>query len=302
MQKRLVVCLLAFLPALILFAVVSADFSPTHSDEFEDAATLSNWTALGSNATTASTIDIDTSEDGKLVIVPTVLNHNGWYNSSIGPYLYKEVTGDFIVTSHIIAGNVADHNAPPTGTYNSAGFIVRDPASTTPQMQNWIMYNLGAQVYDNEAEHSLATEAKTTINSTSVLTLRPTASATSNAGQLTLCRSGSTFYAFKWMDDEAGWLLEETLVRPDLPATLQVGTVVNGWTNATLRAQFDYVRVYTGTVESSADCLAQITTPTSVGMLENSAEASGVEIWHISALILGVSLIALWKLRPQRKN
>lgn len=178
---------------------------------------------------------------------PTAFHHNGWYASSIGSYVYKLIEGDFISTSHVIAGNVNDHLAPPTGEYNSAGFVVRDPASHDPNApQNWLMYNHGAQVYNNAAGHNLAIEAKNTINSTSVLALRPTASNQSNSGQLTVCRSGETFYLFKWMDDEADWLLEETIVRPDFPTTLQVGLVGNAWTGSNLRAQFDYMRIYTG--------------------------------------------------------
>ena len=298
MQKRLVVCLLTFLPLILVFGAVSAEFSFLLSDEFNNASTLSDWTALASNDTTATTIDIDTSEADKLVIVPAVFNQNGWFASSIGPYLYKEVTGDFIVTSHIIAGNVNDHDTPPTGSYNSAGFVIRDPASTMPQSpQNWIMYNVGAQVYDDTAGHTLATEAKTTVNSSSVLTLRPTASATSNAGQLALCRSGSTFYAFKWMDDEAGWTLEEAMSRPDLPETLQVGTVVNGWTSANLRAQFDYVRVYTGTVGSSAECLTQLTAPTSVSVVASSTKDFPLSIDHALLLATILTLTIHWKTR-----
>ncbi len=243
----------------------SSQFSVALSDEFSDAATLGDWTPLPSNSVTAALEDIDTSEPGKLVMVPADLSQNGWFGSSVGPFRYKLVTGDFVATSHIVAGNVGVPNDPgvaPTGTYNSAGFVARDPTSaSSPSGESWIMYNHGTQVFDATAGHALATESKTTIDSTSVLTLRPVQSETSNAGELMICRSASLFHMFRRMDDETSWTLEETYSRPDLPETLQVGLVVNGWTNATLRAQFDYFRILNDPVTDADDCLAQLPEP-----------------------------------------
>lgn len=244
--------------------MASAQLSTVLSDEFDDASSLSDWTPLPSNPITAGLEDVDSSEPGKLVMIPAVFNQNGWFGSSVGAFRYKLVEGDFVVASHIIAGNVNspnDDTVPPTGTYNSAGFVVRDPASFQPDNENWLMYNHGAQVFSPSAGHSLATETKTTVESTSVLTLRPTMTPTSNAGQLALCRRGNLFHMFKWMDDEADWTLEATYSRPDLPQTLQVGAVVNGWTQASLRAQFEYVRIWNGPIPDLPDCLAAVPEP-----------------------------------------
>ena len=306
-MKRLTICIASCLVALILVGLVSAEFSVTLSDEFNDATSFSDWTLGPAPAETWLTMDIDTSSPGRLVMVPSNINHNlqtsnnGWYAGSRGPYLYKMISGDFIATAYITSGNVADHSAPPTGSYNSSGFVARDPASGAGS-ENWVMYNHGAQVFDSGAGHRLATEAKTTVNSTSVLTLRPTGSATTNAGRLTLCRSGDIFHMFKWMEDESGWTLEESASRPDMPDTLQVGLVVNGWTNPNLYAEFDYVRIYTGTVANSAECLEQMSAPLSVSVVGNSAESRTNPIFALTIFSALMIVIILWKTRLNHVN
>lgn len=275
-------------------AATSTDYAPTLSDEFNDAATLANWQSLATNSTTAITIDIDSSTPGHLVMVPSNIRHtgqpnnNGWYANGRGPYLYKEVSGDFIVTSYIIASNVQDAGGAPTGDYNSAGYVLRDPASVSGS-ENWIMFNHG---YQTAASGGLATEGKTTVNSSSVLTL--TATGGVNSGQLTVCRIGDHYYMYKLMDGMADWELDHAMVRPDLPDTLQVGLVVNGWTQPDLYAAFDYVRFYTGTIEQSADCINQLTVPTEVGMRRSSAEVRSATYLPLLAALAACTPSLLW--------
>ena len=269
---RRLVFLLAYSLAMIIFISLGSAFltGPTSyarvettlnllSDEFDDPATLSNW--LEGPSTAYDLLDIDASNPGQLTFVPTIFANNAWYADYQAPLRYKLVTGDFAVVSYVSAGNrfEADPGSvPATGQFNSAGFLARDPASDAPGgSENYIMLNLGFQIND------LSTEAKTTINSSSVLTL--TSANGAHRGRLLLCRLDDTFYLYRHLDNESDWLLLETMVRADLPETLQVGLVVNAWdetpANSSLYAQFDYVRFAAQAPSSPSECTTLIDAP-----------------------------------------
>lgn len=271
LMKRLSILFAYNLVILLLICLASALFSEQVatanveatldllSDEFDDPATLSNW--LEGPSTAYDLLDIDTSNPGQLTFVPTANANNAWYETYQAPFRYKLVTGDFAVVTYVNAGNRTQPDpgsSPPTGQFNSAGFLARDPASDEPDgAENYIMFNLGYQIND------LSTEAKTTINSSSVLTLTSTSG--SYQGRLLMCRIGATFYTYRHLDNEADWVLVETMMRDDLPATLQVGLVVNAWdetpANSTLYAQFDYVRFAAQPPTSQTDCTTFIDAP-----------------------------------------
>ena len=277
-MRRLLLTLIIVLPLLAIGIGVAA-LAPPLSDDFNNAATLSDWSE--GPVSTYDLMDINTSQSGQLVIVPTNLLHNAWYAGNYGPYRYKLVSGDFIATTYVTAGNVNNHSAPPTGSYNAAGFVIRDPSSGAGD-EDWVMFNLGNQAA------GLATEAKTTIDSTSVLTL--TAAAT-NAGRLSVCRSGDTFYMYRWLDGESGWSTQEVIIRPDLPTTMQVGPIAHGWTNADLYAQFDYVHIITGSFGTSAACANMLgIVPTAVTVSSTSTTPNSHPTL-IVAVVLAVLLL-----------
>ena len=217
---------------------------PSTSDELGDPSTLGDW-ALGPT-TLWDALDIDATEPGHLTIAPTDLAYNGWYQDFTGPFLYKLVTGDFVAVSRVRAGQVGDLDAAPTGLYNSAGILARDPTSV-PGDSNWIHFNLGNQ------DGFLGTETK--ITDTSVSTLYLTSSGTSHAGVLGMCRVGSTFYTWRLMDGSESFEATETLTHTALPATLQVGMEVNAWLDTDLEAAFDYLRVGAGGGITQENCL-----------------------------------------------
>lgn len=245
---------------LALFTVTLLALTPTLlamsplDDEFDNAATLSDWTE--GPVTTYDLLDIDTSTPDHLAFVPTASYHNGWFGHYMGPFRYKMITDNFAATTYVRTVNVNDHNAPPTGQYNSAGFMLRDPASDATGMQSYVMFNLGFQ--DTE----LATEGKTTINSTSVLSL--TSSMGSYEGELLFCRVGSMLYLYRNLDNESDWVLTEQINRPDFPATMQLGFIVNAWLDGDLYAEFDYARFVTTGIDSQTDCVTAFDVPTAV--------------------------------------
>ena len=257
-----VTLLISLGPTRLSSPVTQARIEPTLnllSDEFDDPATLSNW--LEGPSTAYDLLDIDTANPGQLTFVPTIFANNAWYAGYQAPFRYKLVSGDFSVVTYVNAGNRFEPDpgsVPATGQFNSAGFVARDPASDEPGgSENYVMFNLGFQIDE------LSTEAKTTINSTSVLTL--TSSNGSHQGRLLMCRIGATFYTYHHLDNEADWVLMETMQRDDLPETLQVGLVVNAWdetpANSSLYAQFDYVRFAAQTPAIPSECTAFIDAP-----------------------------------------
>lgn len=204
------------------------------SDEFNAACSLSGFAA---EQQTFVTTDIDTRRDGHLVLTFNADSpaENGWYQNLRGPGLFKAVSGDFIVRTSVTARSVASAEQPPTQDFNSAGLLVRDPASTTGA-ENWVMYDVGYQY------GFVGVESKTTQNSNSVLTLTPTDNRF--AGELVVCREGSTLRMFRRLTGESGFTQDNSFDRPDLPNGLEAGLIVNGWEAIPdLQAEFDYFRV-----------------------------------------------------------
>jgi hypothetical protein len=218
------------------------------SDEFDDPATLSNWRLLHveeSRPAQHSTLAIDTVDSGRLTLVPV---HSGWYADGTGPFLFKEITGDFVVQIHVNAGNVENHDIAPTREYNAAGILVRDPDSVSGD-QDWLAFNLGYQSNQN----GVGTEGKTTVDSVSTLYLNPGA----RSGRLSLCRLGNTYHMLRWLDDESSWTEVHTFTRADLPDRVQVGMMANGWTPPPdLYATFSWIRF--APAQSMSDCTSEL--------------------------------------------
>lgn len=223
------------------------------SDEFDDASTRSRWRLwqdVSGEDPRHELLDIDQTHPGMLTIRPRA---GGWYAEHEGPLLYKLVDGDFLVETWVAASKVGDPDAPPDQPYNSAGLLVRDP-NHAPGRDNWVMYNVGRQ------DGRVASEGKTTVDSQSVLELVEGA----RQGRLRICRLGSQLVLARQLDGEAAFTVTQRYDRGDLPGTLQVGTIVNGWNSLgpepnldvapDLEATFDYVRFSRPTTE--ADCTA----------------------------------------------
>jgi hypothetical protein len=220
------------------------------SDEFDDPARLSQWTIRHEDEGTPNTIEELAVAGGRLLIRPLA---GGWYGDYVGAMLYKPVSGDFIVETHVQTVSRADGSSPPSLPFNSGGLIVRDPASA-PGNQNWLTNNVGFQ------SASVATEGKTTVGSHSELFLRNG----TQSGILRICRFGSTFVLARRLEGEDAFIETHRFDRPDLPDQVQVGMMANGWNStggdpdttqsADVDASFDYVRFWVPEAES--DCLA----------------------------------------------
>src|SRR5207244_6689893 len=98
-----------------LTAIASADDLAPLSDEFNDASTLANWKRVyaveGWGANQLEAQDINTTRPGKMLMMPFT---STWYNDYRGELTFKEVQGDFVVTTDVEAtaraGGVAPHS------------------------------------------------------------------------------------------------------------------------------------------------------------------------------------------------
>ena len=219
------------------------------SDEFNDPSTLARWTVREEAEGDPPATERVAIADGRLQLIPTA---GGWFGDWVGALLFKTVSGDFIVETHVTASSRTNPDAAPGLPFNSGGLLVRDPASV-PGDQSWIAHNVGYQ------SASVATEGKTTVSSQSMLFLVDGI----HHGRLRVCRIGDMFVLARQLDDESAWTETHRFERPDLPAQLQVGMMANGW-NSTgadpdlgltpdVDVSFDYVRFHLAADEG--DCL-----------------------------------------------
>lgn len=272
----------------VLSAVVEDDPLAAESDDFERSATLADWTLLSDvegPPVLHDRVDIDVAEPGALVIEPNRYDDPtlgdggagpGWFQDRKGPLLYREITGDFAARVHVRVGRRDGIHLRPDGAFQAAGFVLRDPSSIAPRGdERWLMFNLGWQF------QAMATELKTTFpdgpdaddESQSTLMLDPVGV---QAATLVACRVGDHFRFWRRLDGEGGWTEQvpdpalvyadnagvaypdfatDGFVRPDLPATLQVGLMVGMWEEGAappVRGAFD--EVWFGTPADEADC------------------------------------------------
>lgn len=238
------------------------------SDEFNKASTLQQWIRHDQTEGWPSQIDrldIDKTHRGSLTLVPYT---GTWYGDYRGVYLYKEVTGDFVVTSRLkVTGKKTDI---PTGIYELAGLLVRAPKTITaetwePNQENWLYLNFGTP---DHTDH-MVLDSKTVVNSGYTWEEIP---APTGWVQIKIARIGSAFFQFYKYDHQKKWTFLKRYDRPDLPDTLQVGMNAHGNTDksfgmdpktfnstlfngpeehADLVAEFDYVRFQTPDVPES---------------------------------------------------
>ncbi len=240
------------------------------SDEFSSPQ-LAGWSDLFPALHSELSL---TQVSGQLSLAPVAVNQTHWYSDEHAPLIYKPVSGNFVVETALRVGRQSDMAQAPRGQYSAGGFVLRDPQSSAPGGERWVMYNLGYQA------GFVAREAKTTRpgSPASLSTLYLMNSNNVLSGKLRVCRLGSVFHFFHQLSGEASFTEEAYVAgttpmgngsteatpgvvsggvirfdRPDLPATLQVGLLVGNWaTPYEARGEFDYVRF--ASASSLSDC------------------------------------------------
>ncbi len=144
-----------------------------------------------------------------------------WYDDYRGELTFKTVTGDFVVTTDVEVSSRAGTGAPRS-LYSLAGIMVRVPRNITPQTwhpggENYVFLSLGAA----NTPGTFQNEVKTTVNSVSTLPITP---APGNRMQIQIARIGP--YVITLRNGDGIWVVHRRFVRPDFPATMQVGMTV----------------------------------------------------------------------------
>lgn len=206
-------------------AAKGADISGL-SDDFNDPKSLSNWLRIekteGWNNNQLQQCAI---AEGWLTLIPYT---SSWYRDYRGILLYKDVPGDFVVTSRLNAAN-RRQNGPPSRSFSLAGLMVRAPRDITSPNdwreggENYTFLSVGAA--DNPGNFQY--EVKTTINSDSQLR---TSAAPGGTAILQVARIGNAIILLR--KEGSVWTVHQRYRRQDFPNQLQVGiTCYTDWPN-----------------------------------------------------------------------
>ncbi|SMF64214.1 hypothetical protein SAMN05661091_0045 [Paenibacillus uliginis N3/975] len=194
------------------------------SDEFTNKDSLSNWKLhheVEGWPSQVEVLDINKSKPGALHLIPKT---GTWYGDFRGVYAFKEINGDFIVTTRLkVSGKQSER---PTGIFELAGLLVRQPKNTTasnwkPEQENWIYLNYGTPDTANE----LVLDSKINLKSQFTYTITPVAT---DWIQLKIAKVGPWFFQFYKFDHDDNWTLHRRVNLPELPKTLQVGINAHG--------------------------------------------------------------------------
>ncbi len=241
-----------------------ADTLQPLGDEFGDAATFSRYQEHGAlegwGANHVESADINTSTAGHFRIVPST---TGWYEHLRGTHFSKNVTGDFIATSHVFVysrRNLGGPQLPSIRLYSLGGILIREPRAIThaapvPYTTSavWPPQNFGSdwtpgdETWANTSEAvgkgenyiflSLGTagnsgtrqfEIKDTRRSRSELYFSSNGVGGSNEAWLQIVRVGSTVVCMRKHSAAGPWIVENRYPNadhafPQFGATLQVG-------------------------------------------------------------------------------
>lgn len=236
------------------------------SDNFNDAASISNWTQ---DADLSSVFDM-TSNPG-FFTMESMSSNDVWYNGDTGPFLYKNIVGNFIIETQVEVYGGTPGNIP-SADFKAGGIGIYNETTSTPGSEDWIMYNIGFN------SGAISTERKDTVNSASNLALRTGGSL---SGKLRVCRVGNEVRLYRCLNgdgdctDSANWSEEVTansdinpdaifgpitpIVRSDfMPAdSIRVGILSSSFSGPTdLGARFNYVRFFTP--DDVSDCLENL--------------------------------------------
>lgn len=216
------------------------------SDEFAGASPDACWKQLEPLRFAAP----PSTAAGELSMLPASLSENGWFKDHHGPFLYQDVAGDFVFVVRAAAG-VASGGGAPDKLYNTAGVLVRDPASTAGH-ESWALMDIGMQgggPDDNGvAFGSIIKVTKPAMTSGQPSETVKSADATgSNRATFAICRQGQNLTLHLATGDET----EPYSFTPDvgpftwgnISGTLQVGLVTGTWViQPDVVARFDYAR------------------------------------------------------------
>jgi hypothetical protein len=166
----------ALLAGALLTATPASEASPADaaktpapieqfSTRFDSPAALTGWRQHQVSGFSAKWAP-PAIENGRLVLRPT---SSGWFEDMQAGHLYREIDGNFIVTTRIRVEGTKQ--ALPQRSFSLAGLFVRVPrpgltaANWRPGKENWMFFSLGTAFPAGTPQF----EVKTTHNSLSTL-------------------------------------------------------------------------------------------------------------------------------------
>lgn len=213
------------------------------SDEFDDPSTLTDWQRVheseGWNADQLDQWDIGTTRAGQMSLIPNTVS---WYQDYRGPLVFKEVTGDFVVTTRLEItdrdeiGGSDDDDVPSDGSFSLGGVMIRTPRDIssptdwvpgtmaddgTNTGENYVFLSMGHGA--GTSNNGFTLEVKTTRNSDSQLELTPL-QGDANSIIIQTARVGNSVITLYQRPGEQ-WRVHRRYTRDDMPETLQVGLV-----------------------------------------------------------------------------
>ncbi len=203
------------------------------SDEFDDPATLAQWSRLYQVEGWPDQLqswDIGVSRPGHMRVLPYA---SSWFEDLRGVLVFKPVTGDFQVSTRFFASNRAQTGAP-NALYSLAGLFVRaprdieDPSDWTPGGENYVFLSAGSADQPGTYQY----EVKTTEDSESILQISNACDTPCDALQVFELRAarleGQHFIMLR-REPGSPWQVHRRYPRNNMPPTLQVG--VTGYTD-----------------------------------------------------------------------
>jgi hypothetical protein len=191
------------------------------SDEFDDPSTLADWQEVwqveGWDTSQLEVLDLGQLEPGALTMIPRT---TAWYDDWRGPLLFKEVTGDVVVTTEVVVTNRAGTGIPQS-KHSIAGLMLRrhrdeEPYPYQVDQEDWVMLALGRPELE-----IWALEAKSTLDGLPTIELEDF----QDEGVLRLARVGDVMLSLYKPPGGEWAVMDQRSVRPDLPETLQVGLI-----------------------------------------------------------------------------
>lgn len=222
------------------------------SDTFDSPASLADWREHAPEGFSPKW-RAPRVEGGRLVLQPFA---SGWFEDNQAGHLYREVTGDFIVTVDIsVAGTESDL---PQTEFSLAGLFIRAPRAVSaqtwaPGQENWLFFSVGTASPAGAAQY----EVKSTTNSLSTLKVLPRA----ETGPVTLrvARHGELFTLLDRPQGADDWRVIDQIIRPDLPETLNVGLTAYADYGSVAPTYPDYARYNEqGAPTDNADLIAHV--------------------------------------------
>lgn len=209
---------LKFLLVMTTSNILAQDPLAELNDDFSTKESLSAWKTHHESENWPSFIDsIGINEKEQLVIIP---QSSGWYgNFHRGPFLFKEIKGNFSVTTKI---KVAGKNTnTPARSYSLAGLMVRSPRpdsvkKNAKSVENWLFLSTGSATKKGKPQF----ESKNTVNGKSKLKVFE---AKQGWLYISIIRIDNKFYQLYKFSENEEWVLLRVIERNDMPNELQVG-------------------------------------------------------------------------------